>query len=459
MQVTLAGFNIDKNLIDSNISSDVATPEVLCAAYARISRSSKSIFELRKNAQLELEKARNSNQNIIYEMGHSSIAEHAVFNFDLVGVSRLMSEYIQRSRLASFTEKSQRYVTFENDYVIPIELTGNQKERFIELADKLFDEYQNTYNILVNKLQTPGLKKRDVENMAKEDARYILPLATKTQMGMTINARSLEGLLRRLNSLKLEEARLLADRISELVRNIAPSIIKYTNADCFYQKEISLAYTEAHTASADSVKLLSHTDNVDTTVLTHLLYDKSDTPYEDVSKAVSTLTDSEKAGLWDQVFDGIKAWHKMPRAFEMADFTFEFVMSESCWSQFKRHRLCSIIKQAADHKLGYRLPSAIFMSGRENIWKSLMNDIDELFKELNNSNKFLGGYIRSNAHHVRVVAKMNLRELYHFVRLRSDEHAQWEIRELSDKVVSTIKPIAPCASKYLMGKSVFDAKD
>jgi thymidylate synthase ThyX len=45
-----------------------------------------------------------------------------VFNFDLIGISRLVTELVEIIRFASFTEKSQRYVAFSDDFVIPEEL-------------------------------------------------------------------------------------------------------------------------------------------------------------------------------------------------------------------------------------------------------------------------------------------------------------------------------------------------
>ena len=66
-------------------------------------------------------------------MGHSSIAEHVVFNLDILDVSRYLTEIIQKSRLASFTEKSQRYVTLKSAYYIPEELTDSQKKEYVNL--------------------------------------------------------------------------------------------------------------------------------------------------------------------------------------------------------------------------------------------------------------------------------------------------------------------------------------
>ena len=100
---------------------DILTPEIFSAAYARISRSAKDIGALRKQAREDVKQARESNRSIIFEMGHHSVAEHAVFNFDMIGVSRLALEEIERFRLASYTEKSQRYVTLKGDYLLLLE--------------------------------------------------------------------------------------------------------------------------------------------------------------------------------------------------------------------------------------------------------------------------------------------------------------------------------------------------
>lgn len=173
MKLIVAGYNIDSSLIQS-LNAKNATPEVISAAYARISRSSKRVDQLRSESLLQVDKARRSNQNIIFEMGHASIAEHAVFNLDLLDVSRLLTEVIQRSRLASFTEKSQRYVTFSRDYLLPEELQNKArlKQAYIALMDRLFTEYEESFRalLMLHKKEQPQLKARELECLAKEDA-------------------------------------------------------------------------------------------------------------------------------------------------------------------------------------------------------------------------------------------------------------------------------------------------
>src|SRR5512137_827851 len=126
MRVLLAGYNVDSAVLDelkrNSPPREDVTPETLSASYARISRDPRPADELRAAARAEVERARRSNRNIIFGMGHHSVAEHAVFNFDLIGVSRLAIEDLERFRLCSFTEKSQRYIKLGEDFVVPAEV-------------------------------------------------------------------------------------------------------------------------------------------------------------------------------------------------------------------------------------------------------------------------------------------------------------------------------------------------
>ena len=98
------------------------TPETICASYARISRDPRSIPELRANARNDVERARKTNSNIIFNVGHKSIAEHAQFNFDIMGLSRICVETLEKKRLCGYTEKSQRYIICDNIQTARVEI-------------------------------------------------------------------------------------------------------------------------------------------------------------------------------------------------------------------------------------------------------------------------------------------------------------------------------------------------
>jgi flavin-dependent thymidylate synthase len=468
MKLIVAGYNIDSSLI-AKLKQENASPEVISAAYARISRSKKSVVELRAEALNEVEKARKSNENIIFEMGHASVAEHAVFNLDLIDVSRLLTELIQRSRLASYTEKSQRYVTFGKDYVVPPELDKKPalKRAYKSIIKQLFEAYGLAFKDLCEHYQKTmtDLKPRQLENLAKEDARYILPLATKTQMGMTMNARSLENLIRRLANSPLQEAQKLKELLLQELKPIAPSLIRHTDPDGFLgqidlnsvgfsgflQQELPWL---AELDLESKARLISAPKSADDKVLAAIIYAQGELSWQDNLDTVSRLPKLAKEQLWQQAFRGMRAWHKVPRAFETVDFEFELSMSESCWAQFKRHRQCTILKKGGYPGLVI-LPDAIRQIGHQLLWEDLILNCTKVADSMPASLGHIRDYLKLNATPCKIYAKINLREIYHFVRLRSDAHAQWEIREVSQAICKAVHKHAPNAARLLCGKSEF----
>jgi len=214
------------------------SPETISAAYARISRDPRPIPDLRAQAIADVAAARKSNQRIIFGFGHASVAEHAVFNLDVLDISRIAMEALEASRLASFTEKSQRYIRLDRDFVVPAEIRAAGLERpFRELIRKQQDRYQTAYERLTEYHRRHHPQewetrsgRRDLEGAAKEDARYFLSLATTGQAGVTLNARSLEAAVRRLAADPLQECRQLGEAIHAAVLESAPSLVRYVEA-------------------------------------------------------------------------------------------------------------------------------------------------------------------------------------------------------------------------------------
>ena len=86
MKIHLAGFNTD-------VEFGGTTPVTLSASYARISRDPRPIRQLREEACREVGKARDSNRRIVFDYGHGSVAEHAVFNFDVLDIHPYSNDY------------------------------------------------------------------------------------------------------------------------------------------------------------------------------------------------------------------------------------------------------------------------------------------------------------------------------------------------------------------------------
>lgn len=113
----------------------------------------------------------------LYKKGHLSVFEHSQMTF-LVTCSRACSLQLARHRHISRTEMSQRYVktTTADQFVIPPSIKDSEHEAFFI---KKCQEQLAAHEVFVS----DGIK--------PEDARFLLPEATKTRMFITLNLRTL----------------------------------------------------------------------------------------------------------------------------------------------------------------------------------------------------------------------------------------------------------------------------
>lgn len=475
MRVKLAGFNVDSAILKrlNRTGSATMTPETLSAAYARISRSPLSIDQLRKKACQDVEKARKLNQKIIFAMGHHSVAEHAVFNFDIMGISRLALEEIERFRLVSYTEKSQRYVTLAGDYILPDEVKEQSlKKVFGETIQRQNQFYIKAFSTLCEHWQkqyaqagTRAPEQKLLEGKAKEDARYILSLATQGQVGMTINARNLEHLFRRCNCSAREEVRKLAKKMYALVMPIAPSIILFPQPSAFDREANAALSTHwdiipvtAPLNASREPEIVSCSKNSDDLVLASFLSRAKNISFPLALAAIEKMSFAKKKAAFTDFFSKIQFFDAPPREFELADITFQALISAANFAQLKRHRLATLIAGDYLPEFGNVVPESVAAAGLDGEFNQIIEQTNSAYLKIKATFGPAADYILTNSHCRPILMKMNLREVYHFVRLRDDEHAQWDIRRLAHQLAEKVKTLMPLSAMMLCGKSDFDQK-
>lgn len=180
----------------------------------------------------------------LVSMGHGSPTEHATFTFAIEGVSRSLTHQLVRHRLASYSQKSQRYVTEgQFEYIIPPEIARipDAKEVFIKamIADqKAYDELEGAlFTKHFERLIADGVSEKramtQAEKMAIEDARYVLPNACETKIVVTMNARELIHFFHQRCCNRAQwEIRELATQMVKLVKDVAPTLFKTAGPNC-----------------------------------------------------------------------------------------------------------------------------------------------------------------------------------------------------------------------------------
>jgi thymidylate synthase (FAD) len=145
------------------------------------------------------------------EVGHESMVEHACATF-YIRASRVLTHELVRHRLASYSQRSQRYVKeTEPRYVEPPEVKDNKvaREQFEEVMKISWQAYRD--------LLARGIK--------AEIARYVLPNACETQIICTWNFREIRHIVKlRTSKRALPEFRAVAEEIRRIVKEIAPKV-------------------------------------------------------------------------------------------------------------------------------------------------------------------------------------------------------------------------------------------
>lgn len=141
---------------------------------------------------------------------HSSPIEHALYTWRVAGISRALSHQLVRHRIASYSQRSQRYVSEKQfEYVtppsvdIPVSPDGFDVRAMFNAAMKSAQIY---YNDLVDM------------GIPKEDARMVLPNACCTSLVISMNPRAFRNFLKlRLDTHAQWEIRALAKAMLDSV--------------------------------------------------------------------------------------------------------------------------------------------------------------------------------------------------------------------------------------------------
>jgi len=499
MKITLAGYNLDVSLIEEAMNQaehpEAFTPETIAVAYARISRDPSPVSELREKAISDIEKARKSACAIVFDMGHQSVAEHAAFNFDVLDISRLCVESLEWHRLCSYTEKSQRYQELEEDFVEPSELEGEDLDLFRNIMGEQFAVYREVYGVLLEHFRGRYPEQLEtkrgtnvVEGYAKEDARYVTGLATKAQLGFTASGRNLEYVIRSLRAHPLREVRELGEEFYRQAGAVAPALILLTDP-VEYEKEFGrplqddhFTRTRPHTReviegivrelpdtpagtfpsfpTSGDVKLLGTTPEPDLETLQAIIHSHSYVSAEDCARLARQLLDDGEgaARVIREFLRFSNPWEAATREFELAQFTFEVVLSAACFGQMKRHRMTTQLLQGYNPELGYTYPPAVLETGLKDTFERIYDRTSEAFLNLKERHPRAAEYILTNGHRRRMIVGTDARELYHISRLREDAHAQWDIRQVSGDMVGLAREVAPLTLMLAYGKDVFGEK-
>ena len=441
--------------------------EELAVVFAMTSRRPEPFDEIKD--MVTAEKASDFHERWVLGYGHASVAEHAIVHLAVENVSRLACDTLEDNRLASYTEKSSRYQVLErNAFYTPPELDADPglRDAYTAACERLFDIYHDLvertqhYLASVNpqrENERDGAYRLRLRRIATDHCRFTLPAATLTNVGVTLNARSMEHAISKLLSSELAEARDLGAVLKDQGRAIAPTLIKYADAsDYLTGARRSLTARSAGDEHGPLIqdrpveaKLVEYTPDAQDKLVTSLLFSNSGLSYAEAQRRGALLGSEERRVLFNDALDGLGPFDAPLRDLEMIDYLFELTMDYGAYREYKRHRMQTYLPQPLTPDLGYVVPFVVADAGAVDEFEAAMAASAEAYAAVAEVDPHAAQYVVTHAHNRRLLVKINLRECFHLLKLRSAKEAHFTIQDIARGMLAEIERVHPELIGYI----------
>jgi thymidylate synthase ThyX len=416
---------------------------------------------------LARQKAKDFHEKWVVGYGHASVAEHAVAHLAIEDVSIVASKLIEDTRLASYTEKSTRYVVFDREkfYRVPRLVASPHGKLYEETCSFLLGTYARLTEPVVNAIKRETPREAQQTERGYEAAcrakgcdilRYVLPAATLTNIGMTVNGRVLEHLIIKLLSHPLEEPREIGGLMKAEAEKIIPTLLKYADRNAYMEATHQAMETLARDQFAGSlpeeapdVSLVRYPEDAEDQLVAAILYGYSVHPWRQVQERVTKLSREEKARVIDEYLTR-RGNHDQPlRALEHLTYTFDILVDFGAFRDIQRHRMCTQILQELGASHGHSTPPEIAHYGLLPTYEECMARAREAHDIIARDFPREAQYVLPLAFRKRVLFTWNLREIHHFVQLRSAKQGHISYRHIAQQVYREVERVHLLLAKYI----------
>jgi thymidylate synthase ThyX len=420
-----------------------------------------------EDLSLAKQKAKEFHEKWVVGYGHASVAEHAVAHLAIEDVSIVASKVIEDCRLASFTEKSTRYVVFDRDKFFrdPRIVASPHAALYEDTCSFLLETYTRLMDhvTIAIRAETPrGERQTERAHHAACRAkacdvlRYILPAATLTNIGMTINGRALEHLVTKLLSHPLAEARDVGAQMKAEAQEVIPTLIKYADTNAYLRDTgdamealAARVLEDVAPAETPAVSLVCCPEDAEERLVAAVLYGYAALPLAQIEERVRALSREERVCIVDEYLKR-RGPHDQPlRALEHLTYTFDILVDFGAFRDIQRHRMITQTPQESTAIHGYSTPPEIVRYGVSAAFDESMMRAQAAYEAIAEDLPHEAPYVLPLAFRKRVLFTWNLREIHHFVQLRSGRQGHIAYRQIAQQVFKEMERVHPLLAKYI----------
>ena len=469
------------------------------ALMSRYSRSDKS---MRKIFLEEFIQNKNRGEEfynrVLLEYGDDSVAELGEAQIAIEGLSNIAVKKIEDRRIGlSYLEKSSRYVTWDKkingEYKFfrePDIMNSKYADKYLESCNFDFEIYSKNIQPMISYIQErePINNQKFKNNVGDEMSfshlsneediksatriynattkakaldilRGILPASTLTNVGITGNGRAFEYLLTILHSSKLQEERTLASKIHHELDTTIKSFVK--RADDRYGKALQKYLDDLKTTAINLNKkhlkprktsnfLVNLIDfeserKAEENIISAILYEQAQgISYNDIRAQVKKIGYVTRKKII-QSFTNLRKnrRHRPPRAFEMTEYTFDFLTNFGMFRDFHRHRVLTLERQLLTTNHGFSIPDEVVSIGIKKDFEDCMYKSKEIFDLIHQKMPEQAQYVVNFAYNYPFFMRLNLREATHLIELRTVPQGHPDYRKVAQNMFKLIKKTHP----------------
>jgi dTMP kinase len=474
--------------VDSSVYgfTDAMPPITIAAAMARLSRRGDDmrvtlldefIGKVDKDSQLL--------HRVITAFGDDSVQQLTGQYVVVEDASNLLTKKLEWGRLAAYLEQSTRYIYFDQKdadghyrFYIPPELKGKLRSQYIRTMNQIFDIYSKLVADLTTHVRTTSstpAKERDAawrsatKAQACDAIRPLLPVATKSTVGIYASGQALESLIMHLMSDELPEARTVGQQILDEARKVAPVFLEradkpdrggamiayrantYAGVKSLAEKLLPMN----HTAETSPVTLEDYTPHNELDVIADILYEHSDLPLAQLRQEVTRWPYQQKVDvLTAYVGERLNRRHRPGRALEKIHYSFDLVCDYGIFRDLQRHRMVDDLEwQALSPRLGYDVPKLVEEADATNAFEQCFDLSLELYSALQAGGLTLEAqYATLLGHKMRWKVTYNAREAFHLHELRTSPQGHPGYRKLVLEMhakVAEVHPLLAAAMRFV----------
>ncbi len=348
------------------------------------------------------------------------------------------------------------------DYFTFFDSTKGKEVRFTELKDS------KDINIAVKAYEA------SIRAKALDLLRGLLPASTLTNVAIAGNARAFEHLLNILYASELKEEQDIAEMIydelclfmrpffkrvkgkygeefreyirktREDARNTIVYILNKNNNNDIVQR------LESNLSSSSYVKLVEYEqeDTAIDKVVASIVFECSSISYSTALELCKALSKEDKAAIIDSYVKHRKnRRHRPLRAFEAVYYTFDLCTNFGIFRDLHRHRILTMHRQLLTVNHGYDIPKEIIDAGISKEYNECMYKSKEAYEQISKDLPLQAQYVVNLAYRYKYMIRLNLREAYHLIELRTQKQGHQYYRNVAQEMYRAIARVNPTLVK------------